>query len=316
MKYSIIIPLYNKQHTIRRAIYSALDQEGFNNQNIEIIVIDDGSSDQSVEHVKAIQRATPNRAITLYQQPNQGVSAARNQGVSLATHDLVTFLDADDAYKPTFISIIDNLVNKRTECGAFATAYEFISSHSGTKKTARLYGINRQEQSQVLDDFFISAALGDLPFCSSSICIRKDVFKKLGGFPEGHNMGEDQALFSQLALRHKIAYSPESCASYYLDVPHSLMQSEPVIAEMPFSKALQHALDQNAVPVRLISSIKHYIAGHLLDLVRRNLTNGNVKAVKHLLKDDRSKTHRLKWHYWNFRYSLSAKHQQAIIDKP
>ncbi len=305
MKYSIIIPLYNKQHTIRRAIYSVLDQENVNSQDVEVLIIDDGSTDQSVECVKAIQQAMPSRMITLHQQTNKGVSSARNQGVTFAAHDLIAFLDADDAYKPAFISTLDKLVNAHPKCGAFATAYEFISSDSGVKKPVKLYGIETQRASQTLKNYFASAAMGDLPFCSSSICVRKNIFKALNGFPEGENMGEDQSLFSQIALRCDIAYSAAACASYYVGVSGSLMQSEPALAEMPFSERLQIRLENNELPNKFKDSVKQYIAGHLIDLIRRNLKAGNIDSAEKLLSDPRSQSQLARWLYWNGHLQLA-----------
>lgn len=298
MKFSVIIPLFNKEHTIRRALYSVLDQSMVDSNDVEIIVVDDGSSDASVQQVELVLQQQPHRNITLFKQVNAGVSAARNKGVELAQHDLITFLDADDSYTPIFLQTITSLKKDYPLCRFFGTAYHFINLNSGSKQKARIVGLNSETKNQNLDDFFLCAASGDLPFCASSICVDKTLFNEIGGFPEGENMGEDQSLYCEVALRESIAFSPTACTNYFLEVEGSLMQTVKSISEMPFSQRLQIASSASTVSSKERISIQKYIAGHLLDLVRRNLVNGNLDVSKNQLKDPRIRMKSLKWFYW------------------
>jgi len=75
MKFSIVIPLYNKQDTIRRAINSVFDQIEIRKQAIQLIIVDDGSTDNSLTIVNRIQRENTHRDIIVYTQKNAGVSA-------------------------------------------------------------------------------------------------------------------------------------------------------------------------------------------------------------------------------------------------
>ncbi|GGZ99782.1 hypothetical protein GCM10008090_05540 [Arenicella chitinivorans] len=303
--FSVVIPVYNKAASIRRAVVSVLDQADIAPNRVEIILVDDGSQDDSVSCATELQAEFSDRRIKLHRQKNAGVSAARNTGVSLASHPLVVFLDADDSYKPTFLATIERLFLAFPACAAFGTAYEFVWQTSGQKKSPRLRGLDPANRKQILPDFFLSAAQGDLPFNTSSLCVRKDVFELLGGFPLGENMGEDQSLFCELALSHQIAYSPDVCAHYFQEVSGSLMQTESAVGEMPFSERLQSKLDAGTIPADMAPSVRAYIAGHLLDLVRRNLRSGNFAAAKKILKDPRSKVTRLKWYYWHARSLLA-----------
>lgn len=90
MKVSIIIPIFNLAQCVAKAIESCLKQTY---HNIEIIIINDGSTDDSES---VINKYTTDNRIKYYTQPNRGVSSARNKGVSLATGDYITFLDGDD----------------------------------------------------------------------------------------------------------------------------------------------------------------------------------------------------------------------------
>jgi len=123
LEFSVVIPLYNKDKHITRAINSVLNQSY---RKFEIIVVDDGSTDSGVIEVKKINDSR----IRLVQQINLGVSSARNKGISLAKYNFVGFLDADDAWKPDFLETIYFLIKKYPEAGAYATAYEIINMKS------------------------------------------------------------------------------------------------------------------------------------------------------------------------------------------
>lgn len=305
MKFSIVIPLYNKQDSIRRAIYSVFDQVGIKAGQCEIVIVDDGSSDKSLAIVNQIQRQHSDRQIIVYSQTNAGVSAARNKGVELASADYVALLDGDDSYEPNFLSEIESLVSRFPEALMFATGYRFVDSNVGAKREARIVGLEQPTQPQLLADYFSSAAEGDLPVTSSSVCINKFALTDIGGFPRGENMGEDQAVWSQIALVHSIAFSPKVCANYFEATACSLMSTVAPSDEMPFSKRLQQQLDHSDVLPHQVASVEKYIAGHLLDLVRRNLYAGDIPRAQTLLSDRRARSQAKRWLYWSLRVEFS-----------
>ena len=303
VRFTTVIPMYNKEQTIRRALYSVLDQDYFENNLNEIIVVDDGSTDHSLRVVKSIKQQFSDRLITIHSQANAGVSAARNKGVALAQNEYITFLDADDSYECNFYNEISLLAQRFPYAAMLGTAYRFVNTDLGIKRDASLVGLGKDQQ-QILDDYFYSAAYGDLPITSSSVCIKKSVLTAIGGFPINENMGEDQAVWSQISLKYLVAISKLVCANYFEDTNHSLMKTEPVKNEMPFSLRLQTQLDQQKIPHRLKGSVQHYIAGHLLDLVRRNKQSGNLRAANKMVKDKRSRAQFKRWCYWYARVLL------------
>ena len=301
MKISIVIPLYNKQDTVRRAVYSVLDQESKHAQLAQIIIVDDGSSDNSLNIVKRIQDENEHRDIIIFSQDNAGVSAARNKGIELASHSHIALLDADDSYEPHFLDEIAQLRNSYPKANVYCTSYRFVNTKIGRKRDAKIYGLQTNDQPQCLDNFFLSAAKGDLPITSSSVCIQKSALDKIGGFPAGENMGEDQAVWSQLALNEQIAISNRVSANYFEDSNNSLMQTISPNKEMPFSQRLQNQLDRRLIPEKLRPFIRTYIAGHLLDLVRRNIQSGNLATAMGILNDKRSRTEIKRWAYWHLK---------------
>ena len=299
MKFSVIIPMYNNQHTIGRAMHSVLSQFGELVDEVELIVINDGSNDKSISVVNRIQKENRHHKIIVHSQENRGVSAARNKGVDLASHHLVAFLDADDSYEPYFLDEITKLITKYPQASVYSTAYRFINPRAGTKRVSNIKGLSAKKDRQLLRDFFSSTATGDLPLTSSSICVHKAALLEVGGFPEKENMGEDQAVWSQLALTQFIAISKKVCASYYEDTYSSLMQTIEPSHEMPFSQRLQQQLDSQKIPMKYANSVRKYVAGHLLDLVRRNIKADNFEKAKMLLSDARGRVQLRRWVYWS-----------------
>ena len=106
MKYlvSIIVPMYNSEKYIVRCIDSLLEQSY---ENIEIIVVDDGSSDNSVEIIK---KYNDNR-INIYQKRNEGVSATRNLGIEKSNGDFLLFVDSDDYVSKDIVKVMLDKVN-------------------------------------------------------------------------------------------------------------------------------------------------------------------------------------------------------------
>lgn len=301
MNFSIVIPMYNKQHSIRRAVYSVLDQFSDLVDEMQLVIIDDGSTDNSLAIAKRIKIDNPHRDLVVHSQKNAGVSSARNKGIELARHNLLAFLDADDSYESHFLNEIAQLVHKYPSAGAYCTAYRFINIDQGTKRNAKLSGLSVVGAQQLLNDYFYSAATGDLPITSSSVCIRTSALQKVGGFPVGESMGEDQAVWSQLALTQKIAVSKKISANYFEGTDNSLMQTIAPSSEMPFNQRLQEQLNDGIVAMQNIDSVKIYIAGHLLDLIRRNIETGDLEAARKLINDPRSRVQFKRWVFWSMK---------------
>ena len=99
VKYSVVIPVYNKAPYIARTLTSVLAQ---NFDDYEIIVVDDGSTDDSMQKLRQVQSPK----IRIIRQENQGVAVARNTGILAAQGEYIAFLDADDAWLPEYLQTI------------------------------------------------------------------------------------------------------------------------------------------------------------------------------------------------------------------
>lgn len=215
--YSIVIPLYNKADTVERAIRSALNQTV---QDFEIVVVNDGSTDNSVKIVESIKDSR----IHLIQQENKGVSGARNRGIAEAQHELIAFLDADDEWLPAFLETIRRMVDRYPDCGLYATRY-FLRSKSGKQQPAIVRGLPDAFEG-IMGNYFEIATHSNPPVCSSAICARKSALEQIGWFPVGVTSGEDLLTWARIASRFSVAYSM-SCLSIFHQTPSEACETAP-----------------------------------------------------------------------------------------
>jgi len=206
MYLSVVIPLYNKQNTIQRAVQSVLKQTF---QQFEIIIVNDGSTDNSVAKATEIH----DERIRIIHQENQGVSVARNTGIENATYNWIAFLDADDEWLPEFLETVTNLHTKYPECNVLATSY-YLCNSKGEKRNIKLKRIKFSGEDGIMENYFEVATYSSPPFCSISIAINKVALLEIGGFPVGIKSGEDLLTWAKLAVKNKIAYSTNILSIY------------------------------------------------------------------------------------------------------
>lgn len=212
MKFSIIIPLYNKAPYIRKALETVCAQTYL---DYEIIVINDGSTDNSAIIAEEYLNGVEGISYKIFSQQNAGVSAARNNGVAQAQGEYVAFLDADDWWEPTYLERMSQLIADYPEAGLYGMNYVYYKpgkTHVALKcKTGY---INYPKE------YYEGGAM--MIFTSSSSSMPKRVFEEMGGFPLGIKLGEDFLLWAKTALHHKVAFCDEPLAYYNNDMPATL----------------------------------------------------------------------------------------------
>lgn len=218
MMISVVIPLYNKEDSIARTINSVLGQ---NFDDYEIIIVNDGSTDNSQ---KVVQSFSDPR-IRLINQPNSGVSVARNRGIHEARGKYIALLDGDDEWHSDYLSRQMALTRKYPECQIFITNYE-LRSANGDSRRATVNGVDF-EIDGVLNDYFGVASQSEPPICSINIVAEKRCFEAIGGFPIDITNGEDLLTWARLAVKYKIAYSRRVGAIYNLKFNYGV-NSKPV----------------------------------------------------------------------------------------
>lgn len=182
--FTIIIPLYNKENYIGKAIGSILAQTF---QDFEIVVVDDCSTDGSVSKAREI---SSDKIRFIRHDKNKGLSASRNTGIRHATSDYVAFLDADDFWKPTFLEKIKALIDRFPEASLFATSY--IEVFPGDKLV--LPSVNKSDldasEMILIHDFFVKNNRQPV-YNHSSLCVKTTFFDTVGFYDETINFSED-----------------------------------------------------------------------------------------------------------------------------
>lgn len=203
---SVVIPLFNKEREIERAIRSVLAQTI---RDFELIVVNDGSTDGGLKRV----RAFTDKRLRLIEQVNQGVSVARNRGIEAAKSHLIAFLDADDEWASDFLETILRLRNQCPSCEVYATNYYVCGNHY--KKPAIIRGLPRHFKEGLLQNYFTIAAQSDPPLWTSAVAVTKRAISTIHGFPVGIAAGEDLLTWARLAASYNIAYSSQTKAYFY-----------------------------------------------------------------------------------------------------
>ena len=289
-EFSIIIAVYNGEHTIARAIQSVLDQTY---PAHEIIVIDDGSTDGTATQVKQFGGV----ARYIYQQ-NAGVAAARNAGVDAATGDWLAFLDADDYYYPDRLKWQAEQLQRQPGLDFMTGDFDYVypdgslirrsmeSTPAGLRLLDQIAGAESAIMSGELLESFVEKHFGD----THTLAMPKKTFQALGGYPVGVAVCEDVNLLIRLCARsERVGVVCRSMAAYVI-YDYSATRSDPLRAQRQTLQALL-PLRQNllAAPNAIRRGLEGCIRHSRLDLAYVLLKTGRrleaVRAVLPLLKD-------------------------------
>lgn len=189
---SVVIPLYNKASTIYTTLISVLAQSV---RPREVIVIDDGSTDGSAEIVERMIVDEP--YVRLVRQANAGVSAARNRAIEMAQGEWVALLDGDDIWSPEYLKAVHEMIERWPECGAYGTGF-YVEDNMRS-----IVGSTPKQTGKV--DFF-TESMHRYVLIPSATTLRRDLVLRLGGFPVGMRMGEDQYLWTKIAREAEVAF--------------------------------------------------------------------------------------------------------------
>ncbi len=253
---SVVIPTYNRANVVTRAIRSVLSQTY---QNLEIIIVDDGSEDGTV---KALTRFSGIRIIT---QCNRGVSAARNAGIAKCQGELIAFLDSDDEWLPDKI--------RKQVLLYSAVKPEFIC-HSNElwmrgEKVVPQKGIHSKQ-----GGFFFERAVQRCLISPSAVIISRVLLDTVGWFDEDLQAAEDYDLWLRITAFHEVDFVDEQLLIKHAGEPNQLSMTTTAIDRYRV-KALEKILDNPRL------SDAYRAAARLVLIEKSNiLSNGFLKRGK------------------------------------
>ena len=200
--FSIVIPLYNKELSIGNTIQSVLNQTY---QDYEIIIVNDGSTDNSLHVVEQINDSR----IRIITKPNGGVSSARNRGIKESKRDWIAFLDGDDLWEKYHLEEIKKMMQVYPNEKVYVTSFEYSNG-------SKLFRHPRTTNIFKIDNYF-KEAIKERLIWTSIVVVHKSCFNKTGVFNEQLNRGEDLDLWTRLARSFDIVKSRKVTAIYRID---------------------------------------------------------------------------------------------------
>lgn len=203
-KVSVIIPAYNAADTLGEAINSILQGTY---QNLEILIIDDCSTDNTGEVVAQIIQKD-SRVQYYRNEKNCGVSKSRNLMIHKATGTYVAFLDSDDTWEPNKLEVCLKILKDNPDIKASAHALSYMDKHGKKASYIPTYPTTSEEVKAIRER-------GELPWVfPSSVVVEREVLLQEGGFAEDWKVGEDTELFARIAQKYGMLATKMSLGNY------------------------------------------------------------------------------------------------------
>ncbi|HEY4067989.1 MAG TPA: glycosyltransferase family A protein [Burkholderiaceae bacterium] len=273
---SVVMPLYNKAPYVAMAVASVLAQT---HANLELIVVDDGSSDDGPEQVRAI--ADPR--VRLEAQANAGVSAARNHAIALARGEWVFFLDGDDWHHPQYLARQMATAARHPDVEVIATTYRHVP-------TAQFIGLAWDLPAEGRIERVV-----DLPtrwragncFITGSVGVRRRLLDRMQPcFPPGESHGEDMDLWFRLNEHSAVALLDLPLLAYRVEAVGSLAAVHARSIDLPpFLTRMEARALGGQAPAHLRASMLRYVNESRVTMARMAISQGRRRDAVQLLAD-------------------------------
>lgn len=201
MKFSVVIPAYNRSKVVLRAINSVLNQTF---QDFEIIVVDDGSEDETKEVVTSIR----DERIKYVWQKNQGATIARNTGILHSSGLYVSFLDSDDAWHRNMLEKQSQAYMNDPEVGCVYTDVQVVESDGKKHHFSKPLGACDNSYKAILAQGYMAP--------TSVVSGKRDLLIEVGMFDKDLPASQDDDMCFKLAKYSKVAFIPEEMADMYV----------------------------------------------------------------------------------------------------
>ena len=246
MHFSVVIPLYNKQNSIAATLQSVLAQTY---TNYEIIVVDDGSTDDSANVAEATLRECKVYGVEcrgrVIRKANGGVCSARNRGIQEAKYDYIALLDGDDLWDEHYLEEQVKLIQDFPEAKMWGINFAEMSNGDLIRKLPT--GLPDGYRGYVENYFQMPGRISDL-YCSSSVVIKKEVLDKVGYFDERIKYAEDSDMWFRIIATYPVAFYDRYMAFYQYDAENRALSRKIMLRDyLPFYVDKYRAYKDNKI---------------------------------------------------------------------
>ena len=260
MQISAVIPSYNREHSLRRALASVYQQTS---PADEVIVVDDGSTDGSCS---GLERDFP--GLRVLRQPHRGVSAARNRGIVEARHDWIALLDSDDCWLPQKLERLRNAARSNPD---------FTLYHSDEIWIRDGVRVNPMHKHRKHGGWIFQRCLPLCAISPSTVLMRKSTLLELGLFDETLPACEDYDLWLRLCHRYPVHFVDEAMVTRYGGHDDQLSRQHPLMDRFRV-RSLARLLDAERLQPEDFAAAREMLLGKL-DILLKGAHKHDNRAV-------------------------------------
>jgi glycosyltransferase involved in cell wall biosynthesis len=282
--FTVVIAAYNSARTIAPAIRSVLAQS---EQDFELIVVDDGSTDDTGDKVRPF---LSDRRVSLVQQENQGVAGARNTGFARARADFISPLDGDDLWLPTYLNRMGAAFREKPQAGLAYTDAWLLDDESRRiiRSTAMAY--QRPPETPPEDAEALLSLLVERNFVFSSATIRRSAYEVVGPFDLRAQPADDYEMWMRLAANGFRAVRAVGPLAIYRLRPDAVSRNEALMFRS-IREALRIVADEYGASVTIQRRARSKIREYDVNLsaygrARRRARRGVRRLVDLVLRRD------------------------------
>jgi glycosyltransferase involved in cell wall biosynthesis len=275
IEFTALIPAYNEELYIRRAIESVLSQSIRPEQ---ILVVDDGSRDNTA----SIIREYSGEGVEYIYQRNSGLAAARNTGIGAARGKVIGFLDSDDEWKPHFVSDIKEIFAKYPQL-VWATGPYVRLLESGEVEFVRRVSQEYCKNGLIEDYFDVESRFHFSIPCA--MFVKRKVFDRVGTFDTVISQyGEDLDMWFRIAMRYpQIGYT-ESVGAVYWQKTGSIMDTDTRDVERDLGRIQRTESHAMSAGAEILSKVEPVVLDWVWRQVKEAAVQGNSKGLEHISK--------------------------------
>lgn len=271
IKISVIISVFNKQNHILRTLNSVVNQTY---KDFKIIVINDGSTDNSLALLKQIKDSRLN----IFNQQNLGASAARNRGIKEANTEFIALLDGDDVWLPNYLEEMVTIIKKYPQEYIYSCA---IANTYNNRIVPVSYSFKDNELLKIRP-YFKNSTNGYTLLTSSSVIFKKNILSKTGKFNVSIKSGEDTDMWIRFGMHYNIVFLNKVLAHYIYNTNSLSNTSFNVSTKPKFdnyyieesqNKDLKAFIDKNRFSLAILARLNKNKTGYTFYKSGINLSN-------------------------------------------